>query len=571
MAFAYFDRIKETTTTTGVGVLALAGAVSGFRAFSAKFANGDTTFYTIYHSSSGAWEVGLGTWATGNTLARTVILDSSNAGAAVNFAAGTKDVFCTFPASVVSQMGAWFFTVADVTVRDAIPASLLRLGMIVRLISSGVFYHWTGAAWVVFTGFAPTGSAAGQAQIWNGSAWVAGALDLADPDAVTGLVSWANIALAMGNRALTGLKTLALNSVVDDTTSGAGTKNIDWTTGPAHKIQATGNATITFTAPPGPMGVQLQVTQDGTGGRVFTWPGGINGTAPTPPTGASTTAFFCLWYDGATYWWDNTLLTDSNWSSAPADRLTGAKVSPDFGAQTIKTTGPVEVGTGTVAATGSVRGNGNLALVGYSGSVDCSLVAYNSATPKITYGPGNAAGITGYLELNGAGAILKVSTNNGWSFTAAGSLINNTNSGRYSFASGATAPSFTQEDTGAVNATGIKLTIKAQTATNGTTVGGALDVGPGAGTTGGLGRLVTGGAAARFGWNDTGWATDGVTPIAQPARAGQLTDSSGGTPSGTIAAAGGAYGQANENDFRSSITQRMNAVETIIHNRGISA
>ena len=47
------------------------------------------------------WEVGLGTVtdATPDTLARTTVISSSNSDAAVNFTSGTKDVFCTLPAS----------------------------------------------------------------------------------------------------------------------------------------------------------------------------------------------------------------------------------------------------------------------------------------------------------------------------------------------------------------------------------------------------------------------------------------------------------------------------------------
>lgn len=61
-------------------------------------ANADTCFYAIVHSAT-AWETGLGTWGTGGILTRTTVLASSNAGAAVSFAAGTKDVFISSPAS----------------------------------------------------------------------------------------------------------------------------------------------------------------------------------------------------------------------------------------------------------------------------------------------------------------------------------------------------------------------------------------------------------------------------------------------------------------------------------------
>ena len=97
MAFVTGDRVKETTTTTGTGSLALAGAVSNFQAFSAVAANNDTIHYAIVHQTAAEWEVGIGTWLTGNTLARTTVLESSNADALVNLSAGTKDVFCPLP------------------------------------------------------------------------------------------------------------------------------------------------------------------------------------------------------------------------------------------------------------------------------------------------------------------------------------------------------------------------------------------------------------------------------------------------------------------------------------------
>lgn len=95
MAHLLADRVKETTTTTGTGTLALAGAVAQFRAFGAVLANNDTTLYAIVGQTGTEWEVGVGTWTTGNNLARTTILASSNAGSVVTLSAGTKDVFIT--------------------------------------------------------------------------------------------------------------------------------------------------------------------------------------------------------------------------------------------------------------------------------------------------------------------------------------------------------------------------------------------------------------------------------------------------------------------------------------------
>ena len=95
MALVLADRVQETTTTTGTGTITLAGAVSGYQSFSA-IGNGNTTYYTI--TSGTAWEVGIGTYtSSGTTLARTTILSSSAAGAAITLA-GTSNVFATYPA-----------------------------------------------------------------------------------------------------------------------------------------------------------------------------------------------------------------------------------------------------------------------------------------------------------------------------------------------------------------------------------------------------------------------------------------------------------------------------------------
>jgi hypothetical protein len=91
------DRVKETSTTAGTGDLVLAGAVAGFQAFSALCANADTIFYAIYGAT--AWEVGYGTYNSGaNSITRTKVLASSNAGALVNFSGETLTLFVDFPA-----------------------------------------------------------------------------------------------------------------------------------------------------------------------------------------------------------------------------------------------------------------------------------------------------------------------------------------------------------------------------------------------------------------------------------------------------------------------------------------
>jgi hypothetical protein len=103
------DRVLETSTSTGTGDFALAGAVLGFRAFSAVCATNDTFYYHIEAidtggAPSGEWETGLGTYSAANTLTRTTVSDSSNAGAAVNFSAGTKRVAISAIATQIASM-----------------------------------------------------------------------------------------------------------------------------------------------------------------------------------------------------------------------------------------------------------------------------------------------------------------------------------------------------------------------------------------------------------------------------------------------------------------------------------
>ena len=91
------DRVRETTQVVGTGSATLLGAVTGYQSFS-TIGNGNTTYYTIADQGGPNWEVGIGTYSTtGGTLARTTVLSSSNGGSLVNFTAGTKDVFVTYP------------------------------------------------------------------------------------------------------------------------------------------------------------------------------------------------------------------------------------------------------------------------------------------------------------------------------------------------------------------------------------------------------------------------------------------------------------------------------------------
>lgn len=107
MALIIKDRVKEVTTSTGSGALTLSGAMAGFKTFASRCTVGDTLYYALQAvdgsgAPTGDWETGLGTYSAANTLTRTTVLASSNADAAVNLAAGTKQVYITMPAAQVA-------------------------------------------------------------------------------------------------------------------------------------------------------------------------------------------------------------------------------------------------------------------------------------------------------------------------------------------------------------------------------------------------------------------------------------------------------------------------------------
>jgi hypothetical protein len=68
--------------------------VSGYVAFS-TLGTGRVFDYTIQGQSGSEFEVGRGKTTGATTFSRDKVLTSSNAGALVNFSAGTKDVFLT--------------------------------------------------------------------------------------------------------------------------------------------------------------------------------------------------------------------------------------------------------------------------------------------------------------------------------------------------------------------------------------------------------------------------------------------------------------------------------------------
>ncbi len=259
---------------------------------------------------------------------------------------------------------------------------------------------------------------------------------------------------------------------------------------------------------------------------------------------------------------------------------TGSTWATDFQAQNLTTSGSLRATTvtdairigGTVASAGSIRVAHLASCIGRNnansadrtifnwGGVTNDVLELGDANNGSTNINGPSAGTGVAIKLGGtsrvlfAGSSLKVTfvlTTIQWDLSV-------------------TAPVLQQETTTTNNATGKKLLIQAQDALTGTTVGGALDIRPGNGTTGGLGRCISGGSTQRISWNDTGVGFYATSPVAQQTRAGQLTDSTTGTPSATLVDVGITPTQANVNNNFASLLAKVNALETIIHNLGLS-
>jgi hypothetical protein len=271
MPLVIADRVRETSTTTGTGTFTLDGAVSGYQTFSTAIGNTNTCYYTITLGS--AWEIGIGTVSAGQ-LARTTVLKSSNSGAAVDFGAGAKDVFATYP--------------ADKSVFKDASNNVNALGTV----SSGV---WNGSEITVPYGGTGVATLTG---IVKGNGQSAFSAATAGTDYVT----------PTGTETLTN-KTLTnptvTNYVETPFTANSSTAiTLALTNGTVQIITLTGNATITMPTAVSGKSFLLMLKQDGTGSRTVTWSTvkWSGGTAPTITATASRLDIYSFFSDGTNWY-----------------------------------------------------------------------------------------------------------------------------------------------------------------------------------------------------------------------------------------------------------------------------
>jgi len=275
MSYKFADRVKEFTTTTGTGAVALGGAASGYRGFGAVLTDGDTCGYCIADPNTGEWEVGTGTYTAPSTLTRTTVLSGTNGTSPVDFAAGSKDVMLVLTSAKMNEfMISPMTTLGDLIIAGAGGAAT-RLPAITGLVK-GTGSSYEAAAATDITGALITGFSSGAGTVTSTDTILQainklnGNIAAKQDTLVSGtniktiggasLVGSGDIPVGAGDVTLNGTQTLtnktltapALNDPVvngpvytrdDDGTISGGTWAIDYANGPV--IKATAGANIT--------------------------------------------------------------------------------------------------------------------------------------------------------------------------------------------------------------------------------------------------------------------------------------------------------------------------------------
>ena len=218
MPLTVYDRVQETTTTSGTGTVSLLGAVTGYRSFALTVGNGNQCYYVICDQSGSNWECGIGTYtSSGSTLSRTTVLASSNSGSLVSFGTNTKNVFVDVPASILNS----FVTSTVATLSDLVS---------VGTITTGEWEATAIAAQYGGTGVNAASAADGDLLIGNGSGFTLATLTQGSGITITNGTGSITIAATSGSPTVsalfTGSATTTVGNTITETTlipSGVGT------------------------------------------------------------------------------------------------------------------------------------------------------------------------------------------------------------------------------------------------------------------------------------------------------------------------------------------------------------
>ena len=298
-----FDRIKELTTSTGLGNIQLEGAAYGYSPFSSVYASGDVLFYAIVHENN--YEVGSGEYIYDGSYGwvSRFPLQSTNANNLVDFSHGVKEIFVTYPAKHstytedISQSGGIAFWVGpnSLSYSDAIKWNNQTLEVYGDVLASGgiiipeytpsntdnKLYNVSGELYFNGVQIATGGAggsgltgATGPAGV-DGATGATGATGSAGVDGATGATGATG---AVGSTGATGTAGLAGSTGATGATGSAG---VDGATGATGAVGATGS--VGATGATGTAGVDGATGATGTQGAT-----GLTGTTgATGATGAS--------------------------------------------------------------------------------------------------------------------------------------------------------------------------------------------------------------------------------------------------------------------------------------------
>ena len=410
MALVLADRVQETTTSTGTASVLLSGAVNGYQTFTAGVGNGNTCYYTIYDSTSFAWEVGIGTYTTSpNTLTRNTILSSSNSGSAINLAGNTAAVWVDYPSgksvykdangnvsansftpgwtsnttasatttlTVISSYYQRFVGTLTQTVilPDATTVSLGQ-GFIIDNDSTGnvtLLASGGGALGAVVPGMAAfifcenNSTAAGS---WSGYMFVPGA-------GPSGAVTWGTSGLNMGGGTLSGA-TWAGNTI-SMTYGGTGAS-----------LLPTAGASVYST------GTNLALTAAGTSGQVL-----VSGGSGSPTWNTTLTSISLVTPALGTP--SSGVLT--NTTGYPASTLSGSTLASNVIASSLTSVGTLSTLAVTAIISGSITGSAASVAGGYvSSNVAGTGVSVSGATGAVTISIGQAVGTSANVQFGSFG------------------------------------------------------------------------------------------------------------------------------------------------------------------------